>query len=125
MGKMYFVAQAKDISPEQGVTIRTDNDTEIGIYKVKDHFVAYESRCPHQGGPICQGVVLGRYEQVLADDKTLVEERFSEDETHVVCPWHGWEFDLSTGECAADRKFRLRSYQVEVRGEDVYVHVKE
>jgi nitrite reductase/ring-hydroxylating ferredoxin subunit len=47
--------------------------------------------------------------------------RFNHDEMHIVCPWHGWEFDIANGEAVADRKWKLRSYDVEVRGEDVYV----
>jgi len=47
-------------------------------------------------------------------------QRFS-DEVHFVCPWHGYEYDLKTGECAADRRLRLKTYQVVRRGEDIYV----
>jgi nitrite reductase/ring-hydroxylating ferredoxin subunit len=65
--------------------------------------------------------VLGRLEQILAPDKTVIGERFSEEEIHVVCPWHGWEYDLETGACAADRRFKLRSFRVVVRDDDVYV----
>ena len=47
--------------------------------------------------------------------------RFNHDEMHIVCPWHGWEYDLETGEMVADRKFRLRKYDVEEREDGVYV----
>ena len=39
----------------------------------------------------------------------------------VVCPWHGYEYDLKTGECIGDRKQKLRRYEVIRRGEDIYV----
>jgi nitrite reductase/ring-hydroxylating ferredoxin subunit len=42
-------------------------------------------------------------------------------ETHFVCPWHGYEYDIKTGECVSDRKLKLRRYKVVQKGDDVYV----
>ena len=39
------------------------------------------------------------------------------------CPWHGWEFDLETGDMVADRKFRLRKYDVVEKDDGIYVVV--
>jgi nitrite reductase (NADH) small subunit len=103
--------------------IVTVGSTEIGVLYHDDRFYAYENRCVHQGGPVCEGRILGRVEAVLAEDKTSLGERFSETETHIVCPWHGYEYDLATGECAADRRLRLRSFPVRERGDDIYVVV--
>jgi nitrite reductase (NADH) small subunit len=97
--------------------------TEIGVLYHDDRFYAYENRCVHQGGPVCEGRIIGRVEAVLADDKTMTGERFSETETHLVCPWHGYEYDLATGECAADRRLRLRSFTVREKGDAIYVVV--
>lgn len=96
---------------------------EIGVLLHGGDFVAYENRCVHQGGPVCEGKIIARVEAVLGEDKTMLGERFSDTETHIVCPWHGYEYDLATGECAADRRLRLRRYEVVVKGEDVYVVV--
>ncbi|MGH2874313.1 MAG: Rieske (2Fe-2S) protein [Solirubrobacteraceae bacterium] len=96
---------------------------EIGVICHEGRFFAYENRCVHQGGPVCEGRIIGRVEAVLGGDKTLLGERFSETEIHLVCPWHGYEYDLETGECAADRHRRLRRYEVIVREEQVYVVV--
>jgi nitrite reductase/ring-hydroxylating ferredoxin subunit len=51
----------------------------------------------------------------------LVRHTFSENDAHFVCPWHGYEYDIKTGECAGNRKLRLQSYEVVRRGPDVYV----
>jgi nitrite reductase/ring-hydroxylating ferredoxin subunit len=40
---------------------------------------------------------------------------------HFVCPWHGYEYELTTGECVGDRKLKLRKYEVVRRGEDIFV----
>jgi len=98
-------------------------DVQIGVFRVKGKLVAYANSCIHQGGPGCQGEILGKVEEVLGTDKTVISERFSEDEIHLVCPWHGWEYNLETGECAADRRLRLRPYPVVLRGDEVYVQV--
>ena len=75
----------------------------------------------HQGGPACEGVIMHKVEDVLAPDRTWHGQKFSADEVHFVCPWHGYEYDMRTGECAADRKLRLKSFEVVRRGEDIYV----
>ena len=116
----YFVGKLADI-PEHACRLIQAGETEIGVFRIKGQLRAYENRCVHQGGPVCRGEVLGKLEQILAPDKTVLGERFSEDEIHVVCPWHGWEYDLDTGACAADRRFKLRSFRVMVRDDDVYV----
>ncbi|MDQ6773891.1 MAG: Rieske 2Fe-2S domain-containing protein [Candidatus Dormibacteraeota bacterium] len=96
---------------------------EVGVFRLGDRLVAYENRCAHQGGPVCTGEIVGRYEQVLNPDGTVRGERLADDEPHLVCPWHGFEYDLATGECAADRRFRLRRCEVTVRDGDVYISV--
>ena len=80
-----------------------------------------ENLCLHQGGPACEGVMMHKVEDVLAPDRTWQGQKFSEDAIHFVCPWHGYEYDLKTGECAGDRSLKLKSFEVVRRGEDVYV----
>ena len=43
------------------------------------------------------------------------------DEVHFVCPWHGYEFELKTGECVGDRRLRLKKFEVVRRGDDIFV----
>jgi nitrite reductase/ring-hydroxylating ferredoxin subunit len=96
---------------------------EIGVLLHDGQFHAYENRCVHQGGPVCEGRILGKVEAVLAADKTMLGERFSKTETHLICPWHGYEYDLATGECAVDRRLRLRRFEVVEKGDEIYVLV--
>lgn len=42
-------------------------------------------------------------------------------EGRLVCRWHGWTYDLDSGECLSNAGFRLRKYDVEIDGDDVYV----
>ena len=118
----YRVGPVGEIPEGGGILVRAGG-VEMGVFKVRGLVHAYENRCRHQGGPVCTGEVVGRYEAVLNPDKTVAGERFADDELRIACPWHGWEYDLETGVCAADRRFRLRRFHVSVREEDVYVRV--
>jgi nitrite reductase/ring-hydroxylating ferredoxin subunit len=98
-------------------------DYEIGVYRHAGEYYAYRNQCAHQGGPACEGIIIGRVHDVLAPDKTFLGQRFDEDDPQIVCPWHGWEFRLRTGESPADPRWRLRRYNVLRRDGNVYVIV--
>ena len=54
-------------------------------------------------------------------NKTLLGQRFDEGEMHIVCPWHGYEYKLESGECATDKRLRLQRFAVVEREGGVYV----
>jgi len=93
---------------------------EVGIFRLSDRLVAYENRCPHSGGPVCQGRLFNRVEEIIMPDQTSRGMRFGR-ERHVVCPWHGYEFDLETGRHPGDARMRLRSVPVRVSGDVLYL----
>ncbi len=106
---------------EGGRKIVRIGDVEIGIFRRTGSLCAYENLCLHQGGPVCEGQIMGKVEAVIGSDRRYLGERFSEEEIHIVCPWHGWEYDLATGACAADRRLHLKRYTIIERGGEVYV----
>jgi nitrite reductase/ring-hydroxylating ferredoxin subunit len=116
------VCGSDEVREAEGVLATVDG-IEVGVFRVNGELVAYENRCRHQGGPVCTGAVLGKLEAVLGPGRTVVEERFSESELHLVCPWHGWEYQLSTGENTVDPSLRLRSFRVTERDGQVYLRV--
>jgi nitrite reductase (NADH) small subunit len=116
----HLVGRLEEIPREACLLIQV-RDRAIGVLRVGDRLHAFENRCLHQGGPVCMGRVLGKLEEILAGDHSVIGERFSKEELHLICPWHGWEYDIETGECVADRRLRLKKYQVIVKGGDVYV----
>jgi nitrite reductase/ring-hydroxylating ferredoxin subunit len=115
-----FVAKVSQFPDGERRIVRHDG-REIGVFHWQGAFYAYENLCVHQGGPACEGLIMHKVEDVLAPDRSWHGQRFSETEIHFVCPWHGYEYDLTTGECAADRSLKLKSFEVVRRGEDVYV----
>ena len=99
----------------------TVGDVEVGVLEHAGAFYAYENVCVHQGGPACEGRIVGQVVDDFAADGRYLGQRFDDDRPHLVCPWHGFEYDLRTGEYVVDRAQRLRRFDVVVRGEDVYV----
>ena len=112
-----------DEVPEAEGVLATVDGVEVGVFRVNGRLVAYENRCRHQGGPVCTGAVLGKLEAVLGPGRTVAEERFSETELHLVCPWHGWEYHLATGENTVDPTLRLRSFPVSERDGQVFLRL--
>ena len=113
-------------SLRDGARIFVDVDhTEIGVFEHRGELFAYENVCRHQGGPVCEGTVLGKVEAILGDDKVQLGERFSEESIHLICPWHGWEYDLRTGACATDPTVAIRKYEVYERDGELYVVVPD
>jgi nitrite reductase/ring-hydroxylating ferredoxin subunit len=106
-----------------GRRIVQSGDLEIGVLHRAGEFYAYQNVCVHQGGPACEGLTIAKVEEVLAPDKTYIGQRFSQDEIHFVCPWHGYEYDLKTGEFVGDRRRRLKKFDVITKGDEVYVVV--
>ena len=96
-------------------------DNEIGVFRHEGEFYAYSNFCLHQGGPACEGLTIAKVEERLRPDKTSMGLFFSEDEMHFVCPWHGMEYDMKTGECVSDRKMKLKKYKVVQKGDELYV----
>ena len=107
---------------EGGYRVLRVDTFEFGVFRQGDRVVAYENYCPHDGGPVCQGKVIPRVEEELGPDQTSRGLRFS-DKRNIVCPWHGWEFDIESGRHCGDPKYRLRPVDVRVRDNRVYVSV--
>jgi nitrite reductase (NADH) small subunit len=93
---------------------------EIGIFKVEGDLYAWHNECAHRGGPVCQGRVMKRVIEPIASDGTARTLEYHAD-THIVCPWHGYEFNIKTGEHPVHRELKLRKANVSVRDGDVYV----
>ena len=74
----------------------------IALFNVGGIISAIDGICPHQGGPLAEGMVEG---------------------TIVTCPWHGWQFDVRSGQSTLGSKLKQPVYEVKVEGRDVLVAV--
>jgi nitrite reductase/ring-hydroxylating ferredoxin subunit len=115
----WLVGKASDIK-EGDRKIVTAGKREIGVFHKGGDFYAYSNTCLHQGGPACEGMMIQNVVDVIDKDRLYQGQTYG-DETHFVCPWHGYEYDLKTGECIGDRKLKLRKFEVVKRGDEIYV----
>jgi nitrite reductase/ring-hydroxylating ferredoxin subunit len=115
----WFVAKSSDLRDGDRRIVNA-GQREIGVFHKDGSYYAYSNTCLHQGGPACEGLTIANVVDIIGPDRTYEGQKFG-DETHFVCPWHGWEYDLKTGEMVGDRKQKLRKYEVVKRGDDIYV----
>lgn len=91
---------------------------EIGVFNVHGTLHALPSVCPHAFGPLCTGTVNGTTRCNAATDWKFAWVRDGE---IVTCPWHGWEYDILTGQNLARPKIRIRTYPVTIEDGQVVV----
>lgn len=93
------VAKVKDIPPGTGKTVEVQG-VWIALFNVKGSFFAVDNCCPHAGGPLGEGY--------LAD--AVIE-----------CPWHGWKFDVRTGERVGNANITVSCCPVRVEGDQIQI----
>jgi nitrite reductase (NADH) small subunit/3-phenylpropionate/trans-cinnamate dioxygenase ferredoxin subunit len=99
MSEFVTVATTEDIPPGTGKTVEV-HGVWIALFNVAGSFFAVDNTCPHAGGPIGEGR--------LTDDV-------------VRCPWHGWEFNVCTGERVGNPNFTVACCPVRVEGNQVQI----
>ena len=105
----HIVAKVDEIADNSSKLV-TVNHRKIAIFRLDGAFYAINNRCPHAGGSLCHGKLVG----MLRSSEPGTYE-YSKPDTLLQCPWHGWEFDIRTGQswCHPSRVF-TRTYPVEV-----------
>jgi nitrite reductase/ring-hydroxylating ferredoxin subunit len=96
---------------------------EIGVIRHRDKYYAYRNLCPHQGGPACEGLKLPQVVDLIGEKGIYLGQTFDENDIHIVCPWHGYEYHLSDGTHVIDKRLRLKKYEVVERDGGIYVAV--
>lgn len=105
----HIVAKVDELPPGERKIVELAGRS-IGVFNVHGEFYALRNTCPHQGGALCEGRVSGFLESPRPG-----EYHYSRQGEILRCPWHGWEFDIKTGQSWFDpQKTRVRSYPVHV-----------
>jgi nitrite reductase (NADH) small subunit/3-phenylpropionate/trans-cinnamate dioxygenase ferredoxin subunit len=99
MNDFVSVAHVNEIPPGTGRTVEV-NGIWIAVFNVAGTFYAIDNACPHAGGPLGEGKL----------DGTVVE-----------CPWHGWRFNVISGQRVGNSNFEVPCCQVRVEGQQVQV----
>jgi nitrite reductase/ring-hydroxylating ferredoxin subunit len=105
------------------VRILRVKELEIAVIRHAGKSFAYHNHCPHQGGPACEGVRFPQVVDRVDAEGNVIGQGFDENDIHIVCPWHGYEFHLSDGVHVGDPRLRLRKFKVVERDGGVYVNV--
>jgi nitrite reductase/ring-hydroxylating ferredoxin subunit len=95
------VARIEDV-PEGTVARVRAGDQEIALAHCADGFFAMQNDCMHLQGPLGEGRLEGCV---------------------LTCPWHGWQYDVRTGQNEFDLAIQLRTYDVQVEDGEVRVRV--
>jgi len=108
-GAGHAVATVSEIPPGTRKIVEIAGRS-IGVFNIGGQFYALRNRCPHQGAPLCRGRVKGTtipgkpYEYVYGRDQEIIQ-----------CPWHGWEFEITTGRTFFNpHRMRVKTYEVTV-----------
>lgn len=101
MAAFIKVAKKSDLPAGRGMVVEVEG-REIALFNVDGVFHALDNVCCHRGGPLGEGMLSG----------------------HVVaCPWHGWQFDVTTGKSPMIPEAEVEKLETCIEGEDVLVAV--
>jgi nitrite reductase (NADH) small subunit len=98
-------------------------DSEVGIFRIDGEFFAWHNRCAHRAGPVCQGRIMKRVIEPVAEDRTIRSQQYDPSETHIICPWHGYEYSIKTGFHQGNHRIRLRKAEIAIRDDEIYVQL--
>jgi nitrite reductase/ring-hydroxylating ferredoxin subunit len=97
----FMRAAKKDDVPAGSIREFQLDGKTIAVANVDGKLYAINNTCLHRGGPLGQGVLEGKL---------------------VTCPWHGWQYDVSSGKVATNPAVGVECYAIEIRGEDIFVN---
>lgn len=111
-----YVAELSDI-PSGSRKLITIDHKSIGVFNTGSQIVAILNICPHELAPVCLGKLGGT--TLPSKPGEFVWGRENE---IIRCPWHGWEFDLLTGDCLTDKR-KVKRFTTIVEDEKIYVEL--
>ena len=90
-----------DLAPGTGKVVEVGGKT-VAVFNCEGTFYAIENTCLHRGGPLGEGSLAG---------------------TTVTCPWHGWEYDVTSGACQTNPAVKVQRFDVKVDGDDLLISI--
>ncbi len=96
------VARADELSDGGSKAVEAGGN-DIALFRQGEEYFAVANECAHYGAPLCGGMVRSGA---------------------VTCPWHGWQFDLETGECRTAPGCNIEAYQVKIEDGEVKIGVE-
>jgi nitrite reductase (NADH) small subunit len=98
-----FVKMATLAELPVGAAVEVEHEGRVyALFNIDGVVSAIDGICPHQGGPLADGQLDG---------------------TTVTCPWHGWQFDVTSGKTPLGPKIKQTVFEVKIEDQDVLVAV--
>ena len=101
MANFVKVGQTSDVPSGEGKTFEIEGKG-IAVFNVDGTFYALDNTCCHRGGPLGEGYLEGQV---------------------VTCPWHGWRFDVTTGQSPVNPAGKVPAYPLKIEGTDILVEL--
>lgn len=101
MAGFVTVAKVSELGPGEARLV-TAGTRKLALFNIAGTFYAIDNACKHRGGPLCEGELEG---------------------STVICPWHGWEYDVRTGHCESGGA-HVNSYPIQLQGDEIQVAVE-
>ena len=98
----FFKAGSVSALPPGSMMTAVVDGLEIALCNTGEGIYAIGNTCPHAGGPLSEGALHGKT---------------------VVCPWHAWEYDCSTGKNDFDPEVAVPVYPVSIAGDDILIDI--
>lgn len=74
----------------------------IALYHIASGFYATDNVCPHRGGPLAEGDLIGN---------------------EIICPWHLWGFDVTSGLCPGNSEISVVRHELRIEGDRIFVRL--
>lgn len=107
------VASADELKEGERRLVMVDG-LEIVVFNVGGDLYAFNNWCAHQGGPACEGTITGTMDASYDEERLETELEYCKEGEILNCPWHGWEYDITSGECLSRQGVTLPQYPVRV-----------
>ena len=105
----HVVAALGEVAPGTSKRVSAGG-RDIALFNIAGEYFALANKCPHESGSLCEGKIIG-----LAAADEPGKYRIERDGEFVKCSWHGWEFDIRTGQSWCDpANTRVRAYDTAV-----------
>ena len=101
MGELVKAAKTNSIAKGSAAAVEIGGKA-VGVFNVDGKFYAIDSTCGHRGGPLNEGELDGNV---------------------ITCPWHGFQFDVTTGNCATNPALKQACYPVRIEGDDILIEI--
>lgn len=101
MSHFIKIANRKDIPEGAGLAVDVEGKA-IALFNIRGAFYAIDNHCRHRGGPLGEGSL---------EDK------------EVMCPWHGWQYDVTTGKCTSAPGASVTKHNVRIEGDEILIEV--